>query len=71
MKLKSRKRMLWFVGDKVVYAVSQGLKVIACVGETLEQREYGSTVVVVAAQSEAIAGTLIGKKVIIFKLLGT
>ncbi|CAI9280783.1 unnamed protein product [Lactuca saligna] len=28
-----------FVGDKVAYALSQGLKVIACVGETLEQRE--------------------------------
>ncbi|XP_028124926.1 triosephosphate isomerase, cytosolic-like [Camellia sinensis] len=28
-----------FVGDKVAYALSQGLKVIACIGETLEQRE--------------------------------
>ncbi|PKA56395.1 Triosephosphate isomerase, cytosolic [Apostasia shenzhenica] len=44
-----------FVGDKVAYAVSQGLKVIACVGETLEQREAGSTVDVVAAQTKAIA----------------
>ncbi|KAG2587001.1 hypothetical protein PVAP13_5NG089900 [Panicum virgatum] len=35
-----------FVGDKVAYALSQGLKVIACVGETLEQREAGSTVVI-------------------------
>ncbi|KHG26782.1 Triosephosphate isomerase, cytosolic [Gossypium arboreum] len=32
-----------FVGDKVAYAVSQGVKVIACIGETLEQREPGST----------------------------
>lgn len=44
-----------FVGDKVAYALSQGLKVIACVGETLEQREAGSTVNVVAAQTKAIA----------------
>ncbi|OAY63442.1 Triosephosphate isomerase, cytosolic [Ananas comosus] len=32
-----------FVADKVAYALSQGLKVIACVGETLEQREAGKT----------------------------
>ncbi|CAA6669383.1 unnamed protein product [Spirodela intermedia] len=44
-----------FVGDKVAYALSQGLKVIACVGETLEQRESGSTLEVVAAQTKAIA----------------
>jgi len=44
-----------FVGDKVAYALSQGLKVIACVGETLEQREAGSTMDVVAAQTKAIA----------------
>lgn len=45
-----------FVGDKVAYALSLGLKVIACVGETLEQRESGSTMAVVAAQTKAIAG---------------
>jgi triosephosphate isomerase len=33
--------------------------VIACVGETLEQREAGSTVEVVAAQTKAIAGILL------------
>ncbi|KAF7120854.1 hypothetical protein RHSIM_Rhsim13G0082500 [Rhododendron simsii] len=44
-----------FVGDKVAYALSLGLKVIACVGETLEQRESGSTMAVVAAQTKAIA----------------
>lgn len=51
---------LWmqFIGDKVAYALSQGLKVIACVGETLEQRESGSTLDVVSAQTKAIAGTL-------------
>lgn len=46
-----------FVGDKVAYALSLGLKVIACIGETLEQRESGSTMAVVAAQTKAIAGT--------------
>lgn len=51
-----------FVGDKVAYAVSQGLKVIACVGETLEQREAGTTMQVVAAQTKAIAGILNLKK---------
>ncbi|PHT57566.1 Triosephosphate isomerase, cytosolic [Capsicum annuum] len=44
-----------FVADKVAYALSQGLKVIACVGETLEQRESGATMAVVAAQTKAIA----------------
>ncbi|XP_057990654.1 triosephosphate isomerase, cytosolic-like [Hevea brasiliensis] len=44
-----------FVGDKVAYTLSQGLKVIACVGETLEWRESGSTMEVVAAQTKAIA----------------
>ncbi|KAK6926979.1 Triosephosphate isomerase, partial [Dillenia turbinata] len=44
-----------FVADKVAYALSRGLKVIACVGETLEQRESGSTLAVVAKQTEAIA----------------
>ncbi|XP_050369272.1 triosephosphate isomerase, cytosolic-like, partial [Argentina anserina] len=43
-----------FVGDKVACALSQGLKLIACVGETLEQRESGSTVAVVAARTKAI-----------------
>lgn len=46
-----------FVGDKIAYALSQGLKVIACVGESLEQRESGSTTDVVSAQTKAIAGT--------------
>ncbi|CAN6904524.1 unnamed protein product [Brassica oleracea] len=48
-----------FVGDKVAYALAQGLKVIACVGDTLEQREAGSTMDVVAAQTKAIAGMYI------------
>ncbi|GMP49370.1 hypothetical protein CsSME_00016372 [Camellia sinensis var. sinensis] len=44
-----------FIGDKVAYALSMGLKVIACIGETLEQRESGSTMAVVAAQTNTIA----------------
>ncbi|XP_042475204.1 triosephosphate isomerase, cytosolic [Macadamia integrifolia] len=44
-----------FVGDKVAYALSQGLKVIACVGETLEHRESGSTMAIVSEQTKAIA----------------
>uniref|UniRef100_A0A5B7B5J4 Triosephosphate isomerase, cytosolic n=1 Tax=Davidia involucrata TaxID=16924 RepID=A0A5B7B5J4_DAVIN len=43
------------VGEKVAYMVSQGLKVIACVGETHEQRELGSTMDIIAAQTKAIA----------------
>lgn len=45
------------MGDKVAYALSQGLKVIACIGETLEQREAGTTTAVVSEQTKAIAGT--------------
>lgn len=52
----SRCILFQFVGEKVAYALAQGLKVIACVGETLEQRESGSTMAVVAAQTKAIAG---------------
>ncbi|KAH0852970.1 LOW QUALITY PROTEIN: hypothetical protein HID58_093572, partial [Brassica napus] len=37
----------WFVGDKVAYALAQGLK-------TLEQREAGSTMDVVAAQTKLL-----------------
>eukprot|EP00271_Cylindrocystis_brebissonii_P015011 TRINITY_DN36874_c0_g1_i1.p1 TRINITY_DN36874_c0_g1~~TRINITY_DN36874_c0_g1_i1.p1 ORF type:complete len:252 (+),score=62.62 TRINITY_DN36874_c0_g1_i1:128-883(+) len=44
-----------FVGDKVAYALEKGLKVIACVGESLEQREAGQTLEVIAAQTKAIA----------------
>ncbi|KAL2486485.1 Triosephosphate isomerase [Abeliophyllum distichum] len=59
----SEKRLLLnesneIVGDKTAYALSIGLKVIACVGETFEQRESGSTLAVVAAQIKAIAERL-------------
>jgi hypothetical protein len=47
---------LQFVGAKVAYALEQGLKVIPCVGETLEQRESGKTMDVITDQLKAIAG---------------
>lgn len=59
-------RFLQFVGDKVAYALSQGLKVIACVGETLEQREAGTTMEVVAAQTKAIAGRHINSLMLVW-----
>lgn len=46
------------MGDKVAYALSLGRKVIACIGETLEQREAGTTLDVVSEQTKAVAGTL-------------
>lgn len=64
--------LLQFVADKVAYALSQGLKVIACIGETLEQREAGTTMEVVAAQTKAIAGNfnlLLFNEILIPKLL--
>ena len=48
--------LVLFVGEKVAYALSQGLKVIACVGETLEQHEARTTMKVVDAQTQSIAG---------------
>ncbi|CAD7699414.1 unnamed protein product [Ostreobium quekettii] len=44
-----------FVGKKVAYALEQGLRVIACIGETLEQRESGEMFNVLEEQMGAIA----------------
>ena len=44
------------VGEKVGFALTSGLQVIACIGEQLEEREAGNTNSVVAAQLKAIAG---------------
>ena len=38
------------MADKAAYALSKGLSVILCIGETLEQREAGETLKVTAAQ---------------------
>ncbi|CAI8024877.1 Triosephosphate isomerase [Geodia barretti] len=43
------------VGEKVGFALTSGLQVIACIGEQLEEREAGNTNSVVAAQLKAIA----------------
>jgi len=48
------------VADKVAYALGMNLKVIACIGESLEQREAGQTMAVVAAQLQAIKGACWG-----------
>jgi triosephosphate isomerase len=46
------------VGEKVGFAISAGLNVMACVGEKLEEREAGKTNDVVGEQLDAIAGNL-------------
>ena len=48
--------LLQLVGEKVGFALSSGLQVIACIGEQLEDREAGNTNAIVAAQLQTIAG---------------
>ncbi|XP_034186787.1 triose phosphate isomerase [Osmia lignaria lignaria] len=43
------------VAEKVAHALESGLKVIACIGEKLEEREAGKTEEVVFRQTKAIA----------------
>lgn len=43
------------VGEKVAHALSSGLRVIACLGELLSEREAGKTEEVVVRQFKAIA----------------
>lgn len=43
------------VADKTVAALKNNLKVILCVGETLEEREKNETMTVVERQLEAVA----------------
>ncbi|KAI8912818.1 Triosephosphate isomerase [Gorgonomyces haynaldii] len=43
------------VGRKVGHAVKQGLNVIACIGEKLQERESGQTLQVLVRQLDAIA----------------
>lgn len=43
------------VAEKVAHALEQGLKVIACIGELLEERESGKTAEVVFRQTKTIA----------------
>ncbi|PZC76329.1 hypothetical protein B5X24_HaOG204776 [Helicoverpa armigera] len=42
------------VAEKVAHALENGLKVIACIGETLEEREAGKTEEVVFRQTKAL-----------------
>lgn len=44
-----------FIGKKAAYALGQNLKVIACIGEKLEQREAGKTFDVCFEQLKAFA----------------
>uniref|UniRef100_A0A1A8MKB9 Triosephosphate isomerase n=1 Tax=Nothobranchius pienaari TaxID=704102 RepID=A0A1A8MKB9_9TELE len=43
------------IGQKVAHALESGLSVIACIGETLEEREEGITEETVYAQTQVIA----------------
>jgi triosephosphate isomerase len=45
-----------FIGKKAAYALSQNLKVMACIGELLEEREAGKTFDVCFKQLKAYAG---------------
>lgn len=46
------------IADKIAFALANGLKVIACIGETLEERESGKTEEVVFRQTQAIANKI-------------
>jgi len=46
------------IGEKVAYSLAKGLKVIACIGETLEEREAGNTFSVNETQLKAIADSV-------------
>nr|BAN20445.1 triosephosphate isomerase [Riptortus pedestris] len=46
------------IGEKVAHALSEGLQVIACIGEKLEEREAGKTEEVVYCQMKAIANNV-------------
>ena len=49
---------LQLIGEKVKYALSVGLKVIACIGEKLDERKAGKTEEVVYRQMQAIVGEI-------------
>lgn len=44
------------IGQKVAHALAEGLGVIACIGEKLDEREAGITEKVVFEQTKVIAG---------------
>jgi triosephosphate isomerase len=49
------------VAEKVTAALAKGLRPIACVGETLAEREKGDTLAVVGRQIDAVAKILAGQ----------
>ena len=53
------------VGKKVAYALSKGLKVIACIGETIEEREANQTMSVIEAQLAAMKDSLDASTVVL------
>jgi len=50
-----------FVREKVAAAIKAGLRPIACIGETLAEREAGKTLEVVFRQLDALTGELRGR----------
>lgn len=46
------------IAEKVAHALESGLKVIACIGETLEEREGGKTEEVVFRQTKALVSAI-------------
>jgi triosephosphate isomerase (TIM) len=46
------------IAEKTAHALAEGLKVIACIGETLEEREAGQTEAVVFRQTKALAAAI-------------
>jgi triosephosphate isomerase len=57
VSLKHRFEFGQLTGEKVAFALGAGLKVIACVGEKLDEREAGQTQAVVTRQLAAISGS--------------
>jgi triosephosphate isomerase len=51
-----------FIGKKAAYALSQNVKLIACIGELLEEREAGKTFDVCFKQMKAFAGEVSSSK---------
>ena len=49
------------VADKTAYALSKGLGVILCCGETLDERESNDTFNVIAKQVHMSVGALLGR----------
>uniref|UniRef100_A0A7S0TA29 Triosephosphate isomerase n=1 Tax=Erythrolobus madagascarensis TaxID=708628 RepID=A0A7S0TA29_9RHOD len=47
-----------FIADKTAYALAQGVGVIFCIGELLEEREAGQTIAVCERQMKALAAKI-------------